>query len=348
MRIGDSDINNSISEVWTDGLSSANMRQSERLIFARIDFLKTYLDSEYCENPDDIINLMSVYWLELKLVEEFGSNSELLYKAGSCLSNYVNEILTINPAQRNSTLLQMLSDIKNRTINSSVAPGDLRFMAEFERDVYSQNYYIDFASGRKSESPSSNIGSVGPVLLFESEFKKVAGNLVYTQVDYSMMKTAESKRKCAKQMAVISELCAAGYGFTDEICSLWIQSSILSASGVDCSTYVSAMQMAGKNSEQKIGIGDGGVSALVAAIITLVGTFISSGAAIFTTIYTQRRQQGKIDAQSALYTAQSSYSDIPDWFKLGDLDGDGKDDTLKVYGLGALAIFATYYFTRKK
>lgn len=346
MIIGDSNIVNTISTVWTDGMSSSRMRQSERLIFARIDFLLSYLNSSVCTNAEAIANLMSVYWMELQLIKEFGSNTDLLYKAGSVLSHYVNDILELNPVSRDATLLQMLSEIKSKTINSSLAPSDLRFMAEFERDVFSQNYYINFSSGSKTDSPSSYIGDVDPDLL--NEFKRVAGNLVYTQVDYSKMKTTEAKRKYAKQIAVISELCASGYGFTSEICSLGIQSSILSASSLDCDTYVSAMQEAGKQSGQNVGIGDGGLSAgVIAAIITLVGTFISSGAAIFTTIYTQRRKQGKIDANSALYDAQRSYADIPDWLALGDLDGDGKDDTLKVYGLGAL-LFGAYYFMKKK
>lgn len=346
MIIGDSNIVNTISTVWTDGMSSSRMRQSERLIFARIDFLLSYLNSSVCTDAEAISNLISVYWMELQLIKEFGSNPDLLYKAGAVLSHYVNDILELNPANRDSTLLQMLSDIKSKTINSSLAPSDLRFMSEFERDVYSQNYYINFSSGAKTDSPSSYIGDVDPDLL--NEFKRVAGNLVYTQVDYSKMKTAEAKRKYARQLSVISELCASGYGFTGEICSLGIQSSILSASGYDCDTYVAAMQEAGKQAKETVGVGDGGASAaVISAIIALVGTFISCGAAIFTTIYSQRRAQGKIDANSALYDAQRSYADIPDWLALGDLDGDGKDDTLKVYGLGAL-LFGAYYFLRKK
>lgn len=346
MRIGDSNIVNTISTVWTDGMSSSRMRQSERLIFARIDFLLSYLNSSVCTDAEAIANLISVYWMELQLIKEFGSNPDLLYKAGATLSHYVGKILELTPASRDATLLQMLSEIKSKTINSSLAPADLRFMSEYERDVYAQNYYINFASGTKTDSPSSYIGEPDPDLL--NEFRRVAGNLVYTQVDYSMMKTAAAKRKYSRQVSVISELCASGYGFTSEICSLGVQSSILSSSGVDCNTYVSAMQEAGKNAKETIGVGDGGASAaIISAIITLVGTFISCGAAIFTTIYSQRRKQGKIDANSALYDAQRSYADIPDWLALGDLDGDGKDDTLKVYGLGAL-LFGAYYFLKKR
>ena len=345
MIIGDSNITNTLTSVWTDGMSSEKMRQSERLIFSRIDLLLSYLNSPLCENSESITNLISVYWMELQLIREFGSNNDLLYKAGATLSNYVDKILDLKNYSRDADLLQMLEDIKRKTINSSIAPGDLRFMAEFESDVYAQNYYIDFASGQKTSSPSSYIGSVDSSLL--DDFKKVAGNLVYTQVDYSMMKTADAKRKYSRQAAVISSLCASGYGFTSEICSNEITSSIITASGHDCNDYVSAMQIAGKESHKTIGVGDGGAS-LAIAIITLVTTFISAGAGIFTTIYNSRREQGKTSAVDALANAQDCYADIPDWFKLGDLDGDGKDDTLKVYGLAAVALLATSYFTSKR
>lgn len=342
MIIGDTNIQNSSSTVWTDGMSSARMRQNERLIFARIDFLMSFLTSPQCTDAEGVENLISVYWMELQLIKEFGTNSDLLYKAGAVLSNYVQEILSLQSGYRNTTLLQMLDAIKSKTINSSIAPADLRFMAEFEKDVYSQNYYVDFKSGQKISSPSSYIGEVNKDLL--SEFKKVAGNLVYTQADYSLITTAEAKRKYARQVAVLSALNASGCGFTSEICSLGIQSSILTSSGWDCDTYVKAMREAGAKSEEKVGVGN---PAVVAAIIGLVGTFITAGVAIFKTIYEARRAQGRADAYEALNTASLSYADIPDWFALGDLDGDGKDDTLKVYGLGAL-LFGAYYFLSKK
>lgn len=342
MIIGDSNIVSSLTSVWTDGIMSSRMRQNERLIFARIDFLMSYLNSPLCDDSDGVENLISVYWLELQLVKEFGNNADLLYKAGAVLSNYVQDILSLKTGGRNSSLLTMLADIKSKTINASIAPADLRFMSEFERDVYSQNYYVDFDSGQKTSSPSYYVGAVSQDML--SEYKKVAGNLVYTQVDYSMMKTPEAKRKYARQTAVLSALSASGCGFTPEICNLGIQSSILQASGWDCETYVSAMQEAGKESSKSVGVGN---PAVVVAVIGLVGTFITAGVAIFKEIYEARRVQGRSDAYRALDEASLSYADIPDWWRLGDLDGDGKDDTFKVYGVVAASLIA-YYFLGKK
>lgn len=342
MRIGSVDINN-VSKVWQDGLTDAAQRQNQRLIFSRIDFMLSYLASDPKADADQINNLITVYWIENELIKEFGGNDLLLYRAGVILSNYCNDLINYSGYQRDANAQNVLQDIKRKTINGSEAPGDLRFLQEWETDVVAQNYYIDFATG--SASPvyeSAVITGTEPELA--DEFKKVAGNLVYTAVPYNLIDTQKAKQKYSSQGAVISEMCAAGFGYTQAICNNYINSSIMDASGWNPTEYVKQMKLAGAEGQQ-IGVGDGG---LTAAILGLVSAFIAAGTTIFTTIYSARHKSNTESATSALYNARSSYAEIPDWLRIGDVDGDGTDDTLKIYGAGVAALAVLYFATKKK
>lgn len=345
VQIGDVNISNQ-NFVWTDNKSYSDMRQNERLLFSRIDFLLSYLSTPEATEPESIINIIAVYYVELQLIREFGGNKDLLYKAGSVLSNYVNELLTMNPADRQTKVLSIIDTIKQKTINGNMPVGDLRFMAEFEKDVWAQNYYIDFRTGLQTQTaPKATIGDSANEN-FLNEFKKVSANLVYTRAPYSMMETPEAKRKYSNQVDVISELCASGFGFTGAICSNLIESQVMQTWGSDPTSYVQAMKDYTIANRQTIGVGD--PATVVALILQLVTAAIGAGATIFVTIFQYRHRDQTTAANSALYNARASYADFPDWLSIGDIDGDGKDDTLKVYGLGLLALAGIWYFGNKK
>lgn len=345
VQIGDINISNS-NFVWTDNKSYSDMRQNERLIFSRIDFLLSYLQTADATDPEGVINVISVYYVELQLIREFGGNSDLLYKAGTVLSNYINELLTMNPADRQTKVLSIIDTIKQKTINGNMPVGDLRFMSEFEKDVWAQNYYIDFRTGLPTTTaPKATIGDPTNEN-FMNEFKKISANLVYTRVPYSMMETPEAKRKYSNQVDVISELCASGFGFTGAICSNLIESQVMQTWGSDPTSYVQAMKDYTIANRQTIGVGD--PATVTALILQLVTAAIGAGATIFVTIYQYRHRDQTTAANSALYNARASYAEFPDWLSIGDIDGDGTDDTLKVYGLGLLALAGIWYFGREK
>ena len=322
------------------------MRQNERLIFSRIDFLLSYLTTAGATDPEAILNIIAVYYVDLQLIREFGGNPELLYKAGSVLSNYVNELLTMGPTDRQTKVLSIIDTVKQKTINGNMPIGDLRFMAEWEKDICENNYYIDFRTGLATQTAPTATVSGTESENFMNEFKKVSANLVYTRVPYSMMETPESKRKYSQQVDVISELCASGFGFTAPICSNLIESQVMQTWGSDPTSYVQAMKEYSLSNRSNIGVGD--PVSVTALIFQLVTAALTAGATIFITIFQYRHRDQTTGANSALYNARASYADFPDWLSIGDIDGDGKDDTLKVYGLGALALLGIWYFGKKK
>ena len=341
LTIGAANIINGPGVVWTNGQSYADMRQNERLIYSRIDVLLSYMAAEGADT-EAIANVIAVYYIDLQLIREFGNNRDLLYKSGSVLSCYVDELLEMSPADRAEKIVSLIDTIKQKTINGNAPIGNLKFMSEFETDICGNNYYIDFRTGQRTPvAPKATIGSTQSQN-FLNEFKKVSANLVYTRCDYSQMSTREARLKYARQVDVISELCASGYGFTGEICANLIDSQIMATWGNDPDTYVSAMRQYTVDNREKIGVGD------VALIVSLVTAAIGAGVTIFTTIYRSRHSDTADSATSALYNARSSYADFPDWLSIGDIDGDGTDDTLKVYGLGALALLGLWFFGKKK
>lgn len=345
-RIGDTNISND-SFVWTDNKSYSDMRQNERLIFSRIDFLLSYLTTDEATDPEAILNVISVYYVDLQLIREFGGNPDLLYKAGTVLSNYVNELLTMAPSDRQTKVLSIIDTVKQKTINGNMPIGDLRFMAEWEKDICANNYYIDFRTGIATQTaPTATVsGTEGEN--FMNEFKKVSANLVYTRVPYSMMETPEAKRKYSQQVDVISELCASGFGFTGAICSNLIESQVMQTWGNTPTSYVQAMKDYVRENRTTIGVGEP-ISAAAVLILKLVTAAIAAGATVFVTIFNYRHRDQTTAAKSALYNARASYADFTDWLSIGDIDGDGKDDTLKVYGLGALALLGLWYYNKKK
>lgn len=350
MYIGATNIINSPFKVWTDNRSDSELRQSERLLFSRIHLVTAYLDNMPADDPQRnvLLGLLSVYYIELQLIKDFGVTPEYLYRSGVVMSNYVSEIMNRtfdSEDARNAFILNVLSDIKQRTVTGTTSVSDIDFFAEFLKDIYDQNYYIDFSNGEHSQNlPATQIGDVMDTELTNG-FIKVAGNLVYTAVPYSTMTTSEAKRKRALQNAVISGMVGSGFGFTDAICQNYINSAIVNSThGLTPAVYVEGMKEASQQ-QAKIGVL---TEATVALIIKLVTAFLTAGTAVFTAIYNARRNTSYRDAVSSLNDAELCYAEIPDWLKLGDIDGDGKDDTLKIW-LGALGIGAfAYLFTNKK
>lgn len=349
MYIGSTNIVNSPFKVWTDNRTDVELRQSERLLFSRVHLITAYLNNMPADDPQRnvLLNMLSVYYIELQLIKEFGVTPDYLYRAGVVLSRYVSEIMGrtfLSDEERNAFILNVLSDIKQRTINGTTSVADMDFFADWLKDVYDQNYFIDFTNGGISQNtPSANIGDVIDTELTNG-FIKVAGNLVYTVVPYSTMSTNEAKRKRALQNAVISSVCGSGFGFTDAICTNYINSAIVNSThGLSPEIYVEGMKEAGKEMSAGIGIAE----EVVALIVGIVTSFLTAGTAVFTAIYNARKNTAYRDAVSGLNNAEMCYADIPDWLKLGDIDGDGTDDTLKVW-LGMLGIGTFAYLYSKK
>ena len=349
MIIGDSRIITDANTVWTNGKSYSGLRQSERLLLSRIDLLVSYLNAMEEDDPywNTVNNLLTMYYLELRLVNEFSDTDEYLYRAGGALSQYIGLIMSQtfrSEDERNAFILSILDDIKKRTINGTSQISDLNFMSDWVKDVYKQNYYIDFATGAQCmNAPSSSIGELSSDEL-QNEFKKVAGNLVYTVVPYSTINTAEARRKRVLQNAVLSGLCGSGFGFTADICNNYIISSIVSKAGMSPEEYVEGMKEIAKQ-QQDSKIGDPATLTFIATIVT---AFITAGVTVFVQIYNARKNSSYRDTVSSLAQAQESYADIPDWLRLGDLDGDGTDDTFKVWGaVLAVSALAYLYKTRK-
>lgn len=345
MIIGNSNIVSDSCSVWTNSKPYASLRQSERLLLSRIDLLTAYkgaMSSEQAE-MNSVDSLLALYYIEFMLIDEFGSNSDYLYKAGVALSQYLNSIMTMRyqtEKERNEFILSVIRDIQRDVVDGSPNIDSIPFMNTWVQEVYDQNYFIDFATGAKCKNaPSSSIGDISENL--QNDFKKVAGNLVYSVVPYSTITTAEAKRKRVLQNSVISGLVGSGFGFTDNICNNLIRSSIISRSQLSPETYVEAMKEIAKNKSK---IGDFGVLELVATIVTAL---LTAGTAVFVAIYNARKNSNYRDAVSSLANAGASYADIPDWLSLGDLDGDGKDDTLKVYGAMLLLCAFAYYYKNK-
>lgn len=347
MYIGSTNIINSPFSVWTDNRSDHELRQSERLLFSRIHLITAYLNNMQLDESgrNKLLNMLSVYYIELQLIKEFGVTPDYLYRAGAIMSNYVSEIMTRtfkSEKERNSFILDVLATIKQRTVSGNASVSDIDFFADWIRDVYDQDYYIDFATGSHSlNMPSTQIGDVLSEDLTQG-FIKVAGNLVYTAVPYSAMSTNEAKKKRALQNAVISSVCGSGFGFTDAICMNYINSSIVNAShGLTPEVYVEGMKEASTEYKPAIGV----LSETASLIIGLVTAFLTAGTAVFTAIYNARRNSNYRNAVSGLNEAGLCYAEIPDWLKIGDINGDGKDDTLAVWlgllGVGAFAYFAT-------
>lgn len=348
MRIGDSNILITPNEVWTNGKPYSGLRQSERLLFSRIDLLVSYLNamSEDDPNWNTVNNLLTLYYIELRLVNEFSETDEYLYRAGVSLSQYLELIMSqkfTSENERNAFILNILDDIKKRTINGSSQMANVNFMSDWVRDVYDQNFFIDFATGAECmNAPSSHIGELSSDEL-QNEFKKVAGNLVYTVVPSATITTAEAKRKRVLQNAVISGLCGSGYGFTSQICNNYIISSIVTRSGISPEEYVECMKQIAKN-DQQAKIGDFGILELVASIVTAL---ITAGTAVFTAVYNSRKNNPSYrNVVSSLGQAQDSYAETSDWWRLGDITGDGKDDTFTVWGI-VLALFGFAYLYKK-
>lgn len=351
MYIGDTNIVNSPFVVWTDDRGDSDLRQSERLLFSRLDLLTTYYGtlSEDDSRRNIVNNLLVLYYVELQLIKEFGENDDYLYRAGVVLSNYVRDIMSrefTNDYERNSYVLSLIEDIKRRTINGTTSVADISFMGDWYNEVYRENYYVNIQNGFRSENkPIANIAGVDTTL--ESMFKEVAGNLVYSVVPYSTISTAEAKKKRIMQTSVISGVCGSGFGFTEAICNNYIQSSIYGGVGMSPERYVETMKAIAIEQSQGARVGDIATATAVVAFIAKLITALAGAVTIFKVIRDMRKESDYSDAVEKLKYAEVCGAEIPDWLRLGDIDGDGTDDTFKVWAI-ALALGAVAYLYQNK
>lgn len=348
MYIGDTNIINTPYTAWTDNRSDSELRQSERLLLSRLDLLTTYYGTlpEGDSRKNIVNNLIVLYYIEFQLVKEFGENEDYVYRAGVVLSNYLQDIMSrefTSEYERNTYVLTLIEEIKRRTINGTTSVADVAFMGDWYNDIYLNNYYVDFVTGSESENrPVANISGVDSTLA--SKFKEVAGNLVYAVVPYSTMSTPEARKKRIMQTSVISGVCGSGFGFTDAICNNYIQSSIYGGVGISPERYVETMK---EIARERAKVGDLATATAVVSFIVKLLTAIAGAVTIFKTIYDVRKDTSYKDAVQSLKYADKCGADIPDWLRLGDIDGDGTDDTFKVWAI-ALAVGAVAYLYKDK
>lgn len=346
-KIGSVDVDLSVN-FWTNGKNEGSLRQNERELYTIIDLEQT--KAEFCSDDkvDEHFNEMDKAYCALQLINAFNADNDLLYRAGIVLNDAI-----INGSfdhsydsieSRNSYINKLVDELIVKTNSNDLADFLSVDFAQWWNDtIVKQNYFINIATGTKTNVPDSRIGYSEKTDEFCAKLKAGGMSLLYIYSSPMSLSTKKSMAKFYDQQEIKESLKAVNPAFTESVCKNLILSGI-------------AKDTEGKTPDDVIrGIKEPKVGDLM-AIITLVVTAVVALCGVATAIIAARKSEidndtAKILSNGNIQAAAPGDGDFP---IIADLDGDGvisqhetliyneKKNKTKLIIYGGLALTALY------
>lgn len=332
-------------EIFVLNTPFEQMRVSEKQIFSFLDLLQTQAKYATGGELSDIYNQMDRYYAVAMIIETLGNTPEILARCVYPL----NEALTAGEFEfdgslesRNSRLITLIDRIINNAINYTINKDyalDNDLYIWWQQNVMQLNYYVTAGGVLTEEMPT--IVAVSGTEDLMSGFKRAAGAYAYTRVSaQEVASSAKARMKRAKQIEARSAISAVCPELNDIVQNNYIDSALAEVTeGGDASTFVDGLKKIGKKKARVGAL----TEAVITAIISLIATFVTAVTSLTVAIIQNRKNELNQNAYNAL-NSYPIYTTSEDDFALGDIDGDGKDDTSKILLIGAAALAACYLF----
>lgn len=274
--LGSADID--ISNYWTNGKGSQELRCNETVIYAEIDVCQAYVSiAKTQEEVQDQYSKMDMFYLCLEAIELFHSDASALRKAGVVIGNMLADgcfsIDFGSIEEENKYVCQLVVDMQRRVQNWSEKGENSNFMEWYVPNVCDLNYYHNADGTKTVDKPKlMGVGATYTDDYWSKQMKEGGMYCLYLVTDTDGSNGGDQKkieRKKMQQMKHLNYMHGAANNMTINSMLRNAEAGIVEKSGKTPSDCLKQLKTEKEVSTKGLGFIEI-VAAIVSAIVAII------------------------------------------------------------------------------
>lgn len=274
--LGSADID--ISNYWTNGKGSQELRCNETVIYAEIDVCQAYVSiATTQEEVQEQYSKMDMFYLCLEAIELYHSDASALRKAGVVIGNMLADgcfsIDFGSIEEENKYVCQLVVDMQRRVQNWSEKGENSNFMEWYVPNVCDLNYYHNADGTKTVDKPKlMGVGATYTDDYWSKQMKEGGMYCLYLVTDTDGSNGGDQKkieRKKMQQMKHLNYMHGAANNMTINSMLRNAEAGIVEQSGKTPSDCLKQLK-----TEKEVGTKGLGFIEIVAAIISAIVAII--------------------------------------------------------------------------
>lgn len=274
--LGSADID--ISNYWTNGKGSQELRCNETVIYAEIDVCQAYVSiAKTQEEVQDQYSKMDMFYLCLEAIELYHSDASALRKAGVVIGNMLADgcfsIDFGSIEEENKYVCQLVVDMQRRVENWSEKGENSNFMEWYVPNVCDLNYYHNADGTKTVDKPKlMGVGATYTDDYWSKQMKEGGMYCLYLVTDTDGSNGGDQKkieRKKMQQMKHLNYMHGAANNMTINSMLRNAEAGIVETSGKTPSDCLKQLK-----TEKEVGTKGLGFIEIVAAIVSAIVAII--------------------------------------------------------------------------
>lgn len=274
--LGSADID--ISNYWTNGKGSQELRCNETVIYAEIDVCQAYVSiAKTQEEVQDQYSKMDMFYLCLEAIELYHSDASALRKAGVVIGNMLADgcfsIDFSSIEEENKYVCQLVVDMQRRVQNWSEKGENSNFMEWYVPNVCDLNYYHNADGTKTVDKPKlMGVGATYTDDYWSKQMKEGGMYCLYLVTDTDGSNGGDQKkieRKKMQQMKHLNYMHGAANNMTINSMLRNAEAGIVETSGKTPSDCLKQLK-----TEKEVGTKGLGFIEIVAAIVSAIVAII--------------------------------------------------------------------------
>lgn len=274
--LGSADID--ISNYWTNGKGSQELRCNETVIYAEIDVCQAYVSiATTQEEVQEQYSKMDMFYLCLEAIELYHSDASALRKAGVVIGNMLADgcfSLDFNSIEEeNKYVCQLVVDMQRRVQNWSEKGENSNFMEWYVPNVCDLNYYHNADGTKTVDKPKlMGVGATYTDDYWSKQMKEGGMYCLYLVTDTDGSNGGDKKkieRKKMQQMKHLNYMHGAANNMTINSMLRNAEAGIVEQSGKTPSDCLKQLKTEKEVSTKGLGFIEI-VAAIVSAIVAII------------------------------------------------------------------------------
>lgn len=267
-----------ISNYWTNGKGSQELRCNETVIYAEIDVCQAYVSiAKTQEEVQDQYSKMDMFYLCLEAIELYHSDASALRKAGVVIGNMLADgcfsIDFGSIEEENKYVCQLVVDMQRRVENWSEKGENSNFMEWYVPNVCDLNYYHNADGTKTVDKPKlMGVGATYTDDYWSKQMKEGGMYCLYLVTDTDGSNGGDQKkieRKKMQQMKHLNYMHGAANNMTINSMLRNAEAGIVEKSGKTPSDCLKQLK-----TEKEVGTKGLGFIEIVAAIVSAIVAII--------------------------------------------------------------------------
>lgn len=274
--LGSADID--ISNYWTNGKGSQELRCNETVIYAEIDVCQAYVSiAKTQEEVQDQYSKMDMFYLCLEAIELYHSDASALRKAGVVIGNMLADgcfsIDFGSIEEENKYVCQLVVDMQRRVQNWNEKGENSNFMEWYVPNVCDLNYYHNADGTKTVDKPKlMGVGATYTDDYWSKQMKEGGMYCLYLVTDTDGSNGGDQKkieRKKMQQMKHLNYMHGAANNMTINSMLRNAEAGIVEKSGKTPSDCLKQLKTEKEVSTKGLGFIEI-VAAIVSAIVAII------------------------------------------------------------------------------